>query len=420
MNTIIISIGDELVLGQTVDTNSAWLSARLAERGIVPLYHKTVADDLDATVKALRLAAEETELVIVTGGLGPTLDDLTRQAFAALIHKPLDLHPPSLERIRAFFKQLGRDMPSSNRIQAHIPRGADVLDNDWGTAPGIKMKVGKTVFFALPGVPYEMEKMAECYIFPLFDHGSGKAVAVESLATFGAGESTIAEKLGELMRRERNPLVGTTVSGGVVTVRLRCEAPTAELAQKQLARAVELVKNRLGSLVFAEGNLTLAGAVGQLAKIKAKRVIAAESCTGGLVAKMLSDIPGSSFWFDGGWVTYSNALKIQELSVAADLLEAEGAVSEAVALAMAEGALKKSTADFSVALTGIAGPDGGTEAKPVGLVWIAIGVRDKGHCSARAECFRFHGNRDMIRDRAAKTALNLLRFELMKSVGRIL
>lgn len=420
MNTIILSIGDELVLGQTLDSNSAWLSARLADRGIIPLYHKTIPDDLEATVTALRLAAEITDLVIVTGGLGPTMDDLTRQAFAALMHKPLDLHPPSLERMRAFFKLLGRDMPASNRVQAQIPRGAEVLDNDWGTAPGIKVKIGKTLFFALPGVPYEMEKMAERYIFPLFDHGSGKVVCVESLATFGAGESVVAEKLGELMRRDRNPLVGTTVSGGVVTIRLRSEAPTFELAQKQLARAVALVKDRLGVLVFAEGNQTLAGAVGHLAKTKAKRLATAESCTGGLVAKMLSDLPGASEWFEGGWVTYSNALKIKQLSVPAALIQKEGAVSEAVVSAMAEGALKHSVADFSVALTGVAGPDGGSNDKPVGLVWIGVASRQGERIVSKAESFKFPGNREMIRDRAAKTALNLLRLELMKSTGCVL
>ena len=417
MNAIILSIGDELILGQTIDSNSAWLSARLADRGIIPLYHKTVADDLDATVKALKLAADESDLVIVTGGLGPTQDDLTRQAFAALINKPLDLHPPSLERIRAIFKQLGREMPTSNRAQALVPRGAEVLDNEWGTAPGIKLKVGKAVIFAVPGVPHEMEKMAERYIFPLFDRGSGLAVAVASLATFGAGESIVAEKLGELMRRDRNPLVGTTVSGGVVTVRLRSVAPTADLAQKQLARIAGSVKERLGTLVFTETKQTLAEVVGLLLKAKGRRAVTAESCTGGLVAKLLSDIPGASAWFDGGWVTYANALKIQELRVAEFLIEQEGAVSEAVACAMAEGALLQSTADYSVALTGIAGPEGGTEEKPVGMVWIAIGPREGGRAVTQAECFRFPGNREVIRDRAAKTALNLLRLELMKPDG---
>lgn len=414
MKAIILSIGDELIFGQTIDSNSAWLSARLADRGIIPLYHKTIADSLEMTVVALRLAVSEAELVIVTGGLGPTLDDLTRQALAVFLDKPLDLHPPSLKRMKAFFKELGREMPPSNRIQAHIPRGTEALDNDWGTAPGVKVKIGKTLVFALPGVPREMEKMAERYIFPLFARGSGHAVGVESLAAFGFGESVVAEKLGDLMRRDRNPSVGTTVSGGVVTVRVRSEAPTVELARKLLARTVTQIKDRLGEMIYAVGGQTLAGIVAQLAVLKGKRLVTAESCTGGLVAKLLTDIPGSSVWFEGGWVTYSNVLKEKQLSVPGALIEKDGAVSEAVACAMAEGALKHSTADYSVALTGVAGPEGGTASRPVGMVWVAVGHRDGHKLLARAECFRFPGDRDMIRDRAAKTAINLLRLELIK------
>ena len=403
------------MLGQTLDSNSAWLSARLADRGVIPLYHKTIADDLQATVTALTLAIETAELVIVTGGLGPTLDDLTRQAIATLMKKPLDMHPPSLERIRQLFKRLGREMPSSNRSQALIPRGAEVLNNDWGTAPGIRFKSGKTTVFALPGVPYEMENMAERHIFPMFDRGTGLAVVVASLHTFGAGESAVAETLGDLMQRGRNPLLGTTVSGGVVTVRFRCKAPTSKLAHKQLSATVELVKQRLGSLVFGEGTVTLADAVGELAKAKAKRLVTAESCTGGLVAKLLTDVPGSSAWFDGGWITYANAMKNRELHVAASLIEKDGAVSESVVCAMADGALQRSEADFSVALTGVAGPDGGTEEKPVGTIWIAIGRRVGERRGVIAECFRFPGTRDRVRDLAAKTALNLLRLELIRT-----
>lgn len=414
MKAIILSIGDELILGQTIDSNSAWLSSRLADRGIMSLYHKTIADNLDATVAALRLAVTEAELVVITGGLGPTQDDLTRQALSIFLNKPLDFHPPSLERMKSFFKSLNREMPVTNRNQAFIPRGSEVLDNDWGTAPGIKSKIGKTLVFALPGVPREMEQMAQRYIFPLYSRGSGLVVLVESMAAFGAGESVMAEKLGDVMLRDRNPKVGTTVSGGVVTIRVRSEAPTPELAKKLLAQTTALVKERLGELIYATNGLSLAGVVAQLAANKAMRLVTAESCTGGLLAKLLTDIPGSSGWFEGGWVTYSNALKEKQLSVPAILIEKDGAVSEAVACAMAEGALKHSTADLSAALTGVAGPEGGTDVKPVGMVWIAIGQRKNGKLATRAGCFRFAGDRTLIRDLAAKTAMNLLRLELLK------
>ena len=412
MKAVILAIGDELIMGQTVDTNSAWLSARLAEFGVMTVCHKTVPDDVGATVAALKEACDAADLVIVTGGLGPTEDDLTRKAFAEILGAPLDLHPPSLEHIRSFFKTLGKTMPASNRIQAMIPRGAEVVANDWGTAPGIKAMIGKSTLFALPGVPHEMMKMADRSIFSRFRGEPGHALAVECLHTFGAGESTVAEKLGALMRRDRNPIVGTTVSGGVVTVRIRSEAPTPVLARKALATTVKEVEAKLGSLVFGHGDETLSARVGQLARSKGQRIATAESCTGGLVARMVTDIAGASNWYVGGWITYSNEMKTRELGVSAELIDREGAVSEAVALAMAEGALQRSGSDWAVSLTGVAGPDGGTPEKPVGTVWIGLCRRDGERRITKAERFQFAGTRDIIRDRAAKTALNLLRLEL--------
>ena len=414
MKAVILSIGDELILGQTVDSNSAWLSAQLSDRGVIPLYHKTVADDIQATVNAMKEACEVADIVISTGGLGPTADDLTRQSMAALINRPLDLHPPSLDRIKAFFKTLNRDMPVSNRIQAMVPRGSDVLDNEWGTAPGIKVKMGKAVLFAFPGVPREMMKMAERYVLPLFEHGVGHALASEALHTFGAGESTVAEKLGDIMRRDRNPLVGTTVSGGIVTIRIRSEAPTPLLAQKKLIQTVSEVKTRLGILFFGRGSETLSDKVAELCSETRTTLAVAESCTGGLVSKILTDIPGSSTWFAGGWVTYSNEMKTHELGVSASVIENEGAVSEAVVCAMAKGALEKSGASMAVALTGIAGPEGGSPEKPVGTVWIGLATRNDGECLVLAQKFQFPGSRHMIRDLAAKTAINWLRLELAK------
>lgn len=410
----ILSIGDELILGQTVDSNSAWLSARLSDLGILSLYHKTVADDLPAISSALEEACRLAGLVVVTGGLGPTADDLTRQALAEMLGRPLDLHPPSLERIKAFFKSINRPMPASNRIQAMVPRGCDVLDNLWGTAPGIRTVCGKAQVFVFPGVPDEMMRMSERYIFPLFQKGgSGLVVAVESVQTFGAGESVVAERLGDLMRRDRNPLVGTTVSGGVVTVRLRSESPSATLARKQLDATIRAVEDQLGELVFGHGDTTLPSALGLLLKARGLSVATAESCTGGLVARMLTEVPGASQWYPGGWVTYSNAMKTRELGVDASLIAQEGAVSEGVARAMAAGALKESGAECAIALTGIAGPEGGSAEKPVGTVWIAVGVTSPGGGEITASRFQFHGGRASIRDRAAKTAINLLRLALI-------
>ena len=414
MNAVILSVGDELVLGQTVDSNSAWLSARLAERGVMTLYHETVADDVAATARAIREAAVAAPLVILTGGLGPTDDDLTRQALAAVMEQSLLLHAPSLQKIRKFFKFLGRDMPETNRVQAMYPRGAKILVNHWGTAPGLKAKLGRATFYAFPGVPTEMKRMFERHVEPTLQLGTGRFILTDTLHTFGAGESTVAGMLGELMSRDRNPLVGTTVSGGGVSVRIRSDQATRERAQRELKATLRAAQQRLGPLVFGKGVETLQDVVGRLAKRRGTRLAVAESCTGGLVAKMITDVPGSSAWFVGGWVVYANALKHAALGVPLAGLRRHGAVSEAVACAMAEGVLRKSGADYALALTGIAGPDGGSAEKPVGTVWLGLARRQRKAITVHAECMRFPGDRAMVRERAAKAGLNLLRLELMQ------
>jgi nicotinamide-nucleotide amidase len=415
MKAAILSVGDELVLGQTVDSNSAWLSAKLAACGIMTVHHKTVADDLAAITRAIREAVKAAPLVILTGGLGPTEDDLTRQALARAMRRPLVLHPASLVKIRRFFQTLGREMSPSNRIQALYPRGAVMLRNDWGTAPGLKAGFGRSTFYAFPGVPREMMNMFTHHVEPSLVRGAGRCILTRTLHTFGAGESTVADLLGGLMARDRNPVVGTTVSGGIVSVRIRSDFDTRRSAQQQLAKTAAEVETCLGGLVFGRDGEMLEEVVGDLLRRAGQRLAVAESCTGGLVAKMVTDVPGASAWFAGGWVVYSNALKHGALAVPMILLRRHGAVSEPVARAMAEGALKKSGADYALALTGIAGPDGGSKDKPVGTVWIALAGKCGRKIEVGAECFRFPGNRGMVRDRAAKTALNMLRLKLSNS-----
>jgi nicotinamide-nucleotide amidase len=352
--------------------------------------------------------------VILTGGLGPTRDDLTREAFARILGAPLELHEASLERIRLFFQKIGRPMVETNHVQALCPRGAEVLDNDWGTAPGIAATVGRARIFALPGVPSEMKGMFERHILPTVQNQSGRAILTEAVRTFGAGESLIAEKLGNLMRRDRNPLVGTTASGWLVTVRIRSDFPSAAEAERELAAVVKQVEERLGDVVFGRGETSLAQAVGNLLKSRKKTVATAESCTGGLVGKLLTDVPGSSAYYRGGWVVYSNRLKERELGISMEIIIKHGAVSEQVVRLMAECAVNKTNADYALALTGIAGPDGGSEEKPVGTVWIALARNAPDGPVVSAECLKFPGDRETVRDRAAKTALNMLRLDLMK------
>ncbi|MFH1477514.1 MAG: competence/damage-inducible protein A [Verrucomicrobiota bacterium] len=417
MHAIIISVGDELTLGQVVDTNSAWLSARLAELGVMTRSHLTVPDDQGAIVQAVRSAAELAEWVIITGGLGPTQDDLTRQALAELLDVPLVLHAPSLAKIEQIFKDHGRVITASNRQQAMAPAGAMVLDNPQGTAPGLRLGVGRALVFAMPGVPVEMKAMFEQHLAPLFAAQAGRTILTRKINTFGIDESMVGEALGELMRRDRNPVVGTTVSAGLVSVRVRSDFPTRSQAQTELDRAVSVVKQKLGTAVFSEGDVSLAAAVGARLHARQQTVATAESCTAGLVAAMLTEVPGSSAWFLGGWVVYANRMKTEALGVSDDLIAREGAVSEPVVRQMAKQALQRSAADYALALTGVAGPEGGSPEKPVGTVWIGLGKKAAGKTHVAAERFLLFGNRSMIRERAAKAALNMLRLELLETGG---
>lgn len=413
MNAIILSVGDELTLGQTVDTNSAWLSARLTANGVLPLRHETVADDQDAIVEAVRRAALQCDWLIISGGLGPTQDDLTRQSLAQATGVELVMHVPSLDRLRRFFEERGRVMSDSNQIQALCPADAEMLENPKGTAPGIRLRLGRAWVFAFPGVPSEMKVMFDLHVLPRIQSVRGRVILTKKLNTFGLGESGVGERLGALMRRDRNPQVGTTVADGIVAVRLRSDFADAAQARAALEQTEAEVRAALGEAVFGQDDETLADAVAGLLAERSLTIATAESCTAGLLGKMLTDRSGSSAWFLGGWLVYANRLKSECLGVPPNLIEREGAVSEAVALCMASAALSQSGADRALAITGIAGPDGGTAIKPVGTVWIALARKAEHGPEVKAERFFLIGDRAMIRDRAAKSALNMARLALM-------
>ena len=434
MNCIIISIGDELVLGQTVDTNSAWLSRQLATVGCGVLAHLTVSDDQKAIEEAIRYAAPKCQVLIVSGGLGPTADDLTRQAIGEVMGQPLELSEAWLAEMQRFFAARGRPMPEQNRIQAMIPRTAKMIWNHNGTAAGIRatIRTGATAceLFAVPGVPKEMVLMFERDVLPFVkDRGNGGVILSRTLHTFGLGESSVAERLGQLMERGRNPSVGTTVSGGIVSLRINARFPSRDAAATELARAEAACHAALGDLVYGADDVPLAQVVGEMLKRESKSVATAESCTGGLLAKYLTDVSGSRDWFRYGWVTYANEAKTSQLGVPEALLAEHGAVSEAVVRAMAEGALARSGADVAVAISGVAGPTGGTPQKPVGTVCLALAAYPAARAEQRGEwthvtpgkmppevimrTFNFPGDREMIRDRAAKMAMTMLRYHLL-------
>ncbi|MGF1633456.1 MAG: competence/damage-inducible protein A [Phycisphaerae bacterium] len=406
----VLSVGDELVLGQTIDTNSAWLSEQLSAVGIESAAHATVGDDQAAVVETLQFLAKRHSAVIISGGLGPTEDDLTRQALAELLQSPLELRADWLGQLRTFFEARGRPMPERNAVQAMIPAGAELIWNDAGTAAGVAATWEGCRLFAVPGVPKEMKKMVREKVLPrLAELAGGRAVISTMLNTFGLGESDIAERLGELMARGRNPSIGTTVSRGIVSVRVNSRGESLADAQEMLLASVTEVRDRLGTLIFSENDRSLPEAVAPTLITEGLTVTTAESCTGGLIATMLTDVPGSSGYFKQGFVTYSNEAKTAMLGVPAELLAKHGAVSEPVVRAMAEGARQRTGADVALAVSGIAGPSGETENKPVGTVHVALSDVQ----GVWARRYVFPGDRPMVRDRTAKTALALLRYRLL-------
>lgn len=408
----IISIGTELALGQSVDTNAAWLAQQLAALGIRTERHITVADDLSAIRDVLTQAGDACDLIIATGGLGPTEDDLTRQALTEVAGVELKTDAASLEQIRAFFEKRRRTFTERNKVQALIPQGGRAIENTCGTAPGVFIELSGTPCHALPGVPFEMKKMFTRDVLPHVQTAApGRILRQRWLNCFGLGESDIGERLRDLMASDRNPQVGTTAELGVIGVRINATAATAKAADALLDGAEAELRSRLGNVVFGRDSDTLASAVGERLTARGETLGTAESCTGGLIAKMLTDTPGSSAYFVGGAVTYSNQLKQELLGVPADTLAEFGAVSEPVARAMASGARERFAATYALAVTGIAGPSGGTTDKPVGLVF--FGLATPAGVTTREFRFGSDSPRQVIRARAAGTALNLLRLALV-------
>ena len=405
----IVSIGNELLNGVTIDTNLSYLSSRLLSLGIITVGCYTVGDDIDAIVRALNLAADDSDVVLATGGLGPTDDDLTRKGFARLLNVELRLDSHILKRIEDFFTSRNRTMPPTNRIQAYVPAGARPLQNNLGTAPGILATHREKMFIAMPGVPVEMKHMFEESVLPGLTQLAGdQAVVLRKLRCFGAGESNIAEMLGTIMQRGRNPQINCTVQCGVITLHVVATAVDTEKASEMAEQDENRIRQILAELVYGTDEQTLAEVAGEKLARQGKTVAVAESCTGGMVAKMLTDVPGASRYFTYGWVVYSNKAKKTELRVPEGLIAEYGAVSEQVAAAMAEGAKRRAQSNCVIAITGIAGPTGGTADKPAGLVYITVGSDS----SFETRRFIFSHGRDFVRLRAAQTALNMLRLKL--------
>lgn len=410
----ILAIGDELTTGERVDTNSAWIAARAGAVGVRTVEHRTAADDTAQITRSMRELGAMSEVLVVTGGLGPTLDDLTRRSLADAMGEALVEDADAMRTLESWFRGRGRPMPEANRVQALRPTSAQCLDNPNGTAPGLHARLGNTEVFCLPGPPREMQPMFERCVLPAFRVDDGDAVTVRTVPTFGLGESAVADLLGPMMDRARNPVVGTTASGCVVTCRVRYTG-ARHAAVAALDDTVAEIKRRLGPSVLCDHDaeddgMVLVRVLSGLLRERGQTVATVESCTGGLVGEMITRLPGSSDVFVGGLLTYADHAKSALAGVDGSLIAAHGAVSGEVAHAMAAGGLARAGSDHALAITGIAGPGGERPGKPVGTVWIARASRGG---SGEARRFQFRGGRDAVRLWAATTALGMLRLHLL-------
>lgn len=405
----ILSIGDELLLGEIVDTNGPFMARHLVPLGISVGHYQTTGDEIGAIVATFKLALSRADIVIATGGLGPTDDDLTMEAVAKVFGVPLEHREEVLDQMAARLKRPKDQLTGSNRKQALLPKGAHVLRNDWGTAPGVRYSTpeGKHVFL-MAGVPREMKGIFTTWVLPFLreNYSRGEAIEVRHFGAYGIPESRIGERLKDLMFSGNNPDVGTRVSGGTCMVRVVARGTTRAAAEALLASAAARVREALAEGLFTERDEPLSAAVARLLLEKRKTVALAESCTAGLVTSMLSETPGISAALLESAIIYSNEAKIRACGVAEATLAQHGAVSEATAKELAAGIRSRAGADLGLSITGIAGPDGGSEEKPVGTFFVGVATARE----ARAQKFFFAGlDRNVFRERAANQALDLLR-----------
>ncbi len=410
----IITVGNELLMGLVVNGNAAYLGRALAEAGVPVRWSSVVADHIGEIQAVLERALERASVVVLTGGLGPTPDDVTKDAVAQFFDMQLELRADLLEEVEARFARFGRTMPEVSRGQAIFPRGAKAIPNPLGTASGIHITHGNCVVFAIPGVPHEMEGMMESYIAPwLLENMATTPIVSKTLQTAGIGESLILERLGGIEHIDEFVNLAFLPSPVGVTLHLTAKSQDLYEAEAQLAEAEGLIRERIGEFIYATGKQSLAEVIARILANRGKTIAVAESCTGGLVAHTFTNIPGSSNFFERGFVTYSNRSKTELLGVPEELIQQHGAVSEEVVRAMAGGARRKAKTDYGLATTGIAGPDGGTPEKPVGTAWVAV-------ADARetvAEKIQVGYTREANKMRFAQAVLFLLYRKLMQETA---
>lgn len=401
----ILSVGTELLMGNILNTNAQYISEKLCGLGVNCYFQTTVGDNHDRLVAAVETALSRADILILTGGLGPTADDLTKEMIADAFGRDMLLDPASEQHIRARFARMAREMMPNNLKQAMFPRGSIILPNPNGTAPGCIVEEGEKAAILLPGPPKEMAPMFDASVMPYLEKRSGHMLVSHVVRVFGMGESEAEYRLRTLIARQTNPTIAPYALSGEMKLRVTARCKSAEEGERMMAPLIDEIKQTLGSVVYSIDDQELHEVCAALLKEHNATLAAAESCTGGMIASKLISVPGISAHFIEGAVTYSNDAKIRRLGVRPETIAAHTAVSAETAREMAEGIRRTSGASLGVATTGIAGPDGGTPERPVGLVYIALASES----GTAMQELHLTGSRERIRNAASLHALNLIR-----------
>ncbi len=405
MKAEILAVGTELLMGQIANTNAQYISSRLPDVGVGVYYHDVVGDNPERLKQSLALAMSRADVIILTGGLGPTQDDLTKETVAAAVNRKLVLDQETSDNIEGYFKRKGRAMTRNNIKQAYLPEGSIVIRNRNGTAPGCIIELADKVIIMLPGPPSEMKPMFDETVIPYFAAKSEFRLESRFLNVFGVGESAVEDMLIDLIDSQTNPTIAPYAKEGEVALRITAKYPKERNGEDIITPVENEIRRRLGDSVYSNDNRSLVEVTAKLLKENAMTLALAESCTGGLLASKLTDVPGISAVFDRSIVTYSNRSKVEELGVNQKTLELYGAVSEQTAREMADGVRRASNTDLGVSVTGIAGPDGATPEKPVGLIYTALSHRN----GTDVKKLDLWGNRSRIRYIACLHVFDMLR-----------
>ena len=409
MKAEIITVGTEILLGDILNTNCRYLSRELAAMGIEMYYQITVGDNEERLLKTLEESLNRSDIVICTGGLGPTEDDITKEVCAKYFGYKLELHKPSLDAMLERFKHMNRVPTKNNEKQAYFPKEAYILKNDNGTAPGCIMEKEGKMIVVLPGPPKEMEPMFENYVKPYLSKLTDDVIESEVLRIIGVGESKVENDILDIIDSQTNPTIATYAKGYECTLRITAKAKSVEEAKELIKPMSDEMKRRFGQSLYAVGETSIEEVVAKMLVENNLKIAVAESCTGGMVSASLINYPGISSVFMEGCVTYSNEAKMKSLGVKKETLDVYGAVSDKCAKEMASGVAARYNTNVGIATTGIAGPGGGTDEKPVGLVYFGIYINGK----VISKKYVFNGDRQGVRERATRTILNDLRLELL-------